>query len=156
MLGKIEGGRRRGRQRMRWLDGITNSIDEFEQTPGQADCILRSIGSQRVGHDPVTEQQQRQAKRNHSKSFSGELSYMTSNFIPSAITLQGTEKNYHQSHSSNGKTETKKKKGDMPSAGQTRTKTETPSTSGFSLLQTSALPVLPFQPQRTLKDNPSY
>ena len=27
MLGKIEGGRRRGRQRTRWLDGITNSID---------------------------------------------------------------------------------------------------------------------------------
>ena len=27
MLGKIEGGRRRGRQRMRWLDGISDSID---------------------------------------------------------------------------------------------------------------------------------
>ena len=27
ILGKIEGGRRRGRQRMRWLDGITDSID---------------------------------------------------------------------------------------------------------------------------------
>ena len=27
MLGKIEGGRRRGRQRMRWLDGIMNSMD---------------------------------------------------------------------------------------------------------------------------------
>ena len=27
MLGKIEGGRRRGRQRMRWLEGITSSMD---------------------------------------------------------------------------------------------------------------------------------
>ena len=27
MLGKIDGGRRRGRQRMRWLDGITGSMD---------------------------------------------------------------------------------------------------------------------------------
>ena len=27
MLGKIEGGRRRGRQRMRWLDGITDTMD---------------------------------------------------------------------------------------------------------------------------------
>ena len=30
MLGKIEGRRRRGQQRMRWLDGITNSVEEFE------------------------------------------------------------------------------------------------------------------------------
>ena len=29
MLGKIEGRRRRGRQRMRWLEGITDSMDEF-------------------------------------------------------------------------------------------------------------------------------
>ena len=29
MLGKIEGRRRRGRQRMRWLDGITDSMDEL-------------------------------------------------------------------------------------------------------------------------------
>ena len=28
MLGKVEGGRRRGRQRMRWLDGITDSTDK--------------------------------------------------------------------------------------------------------------------------------
>ena len=37
-LGKIEGRRRRGRQRMRWLDGITNSMGhEFEQTLGDSD-----------------------------------------------------------------------------------------------------------------------
>ena len=32
-LGKIEGRRRKGQQRMRWLDIITDSMDEFEQTP---------------------------------------------------------------------------------------------------------------------------
>ena len=36
ILGKIEGGRSRGQQKMRWLDGITDSMDmnESEQTPG--------------------------------------------------------------------------------------------------------------------------
>ena len=44
MLGKIEGGRRRGRQRMRWLDGIMSLMDmdgldghEFEQALGDGD-----------------------------------------------------------------------------------------------------------------------
>ena len=37
MLGKTEGRRRRGRQRMRWLDGIIHSMDEFEQALGAGD-----------------------------------------------------------------------------------------------------------------------
>ena len=36
MPGKIK-GRRRGRQRMKWLDGIINSMDEFEQTSGDSE-----------------------------------------------------------------------------------------------------------------------
>ena len=34
MLGKIESKRRRGRQRVRWLDGITDLMDVFGWTPG--------------------------------------------------------------------------------------------------------------------------
>ena len=38
MLGKIEGGRRRGQQRMRWLDGITNSLGVDDGQGGLACC----------------------------------------------------------------------------------------------------------------------
>ena len=37
MLGKIEGRRRRRRQRMRWLDDMPDSMDELEQAPGVGD-----------------------------------------------------------------------------------------------------------------------
>ena len=56
MLGKTEGRRRRGQQRMRWLDGITNSNGhEFEQTlgdgEGQGGLACCSPWGRRVGHD---------------------------------------------------------------------------------------------------------
>ena len=37
ILGKIEGRSRSGQQRMRWLDGITDSVDEFEQALGDGE-----------------------------------------------------------------------------------------------------------------------
>ena len=63
MLGKTEGRRRRGQQKMRWLDGINDSMDmslsKFqemlkERRPG----VLQYLRFQTVRHNLVTEQQQ--------------------------------------------------------------------------------------------------
>ena len=60
MLGKIEGLRRRGQQRMRWFNGITASmymtLSKFQELVMKRDPgVLQSRGSQRVRHDSGTE-----------------------------------------------------------------------------------------------------
>ena len=62
MLGKIEGRRRRGQQRIRWLGGIINSMDMSlsqlrEIVKNKKPGMLQSMGSQRVGHNWATEQE---------------------------------------------------------------------------------------------------
>ena len=61
LLGKTEGSGRREQQRMRWLDGIAYSRDISlsklrEMVKDGETGMLQSMGSQRVGHNLVTEQ----------------------------------------------------------------------------------------------------
>ena len=62
MLEKIEGRKRRGCQRIRWLDGITDAMDmnlgKLQEMIRDRDSVLHSMGLKIVRHDCVTEQQQ--------------------------------------------------------------------------------------------------
>ena len=54
MLGGIGGRRRRGRQRMRWLDGITNSNGhEFEHAPGDGEGLAESDRTEQLNNNKI-------------------------------------------------------------------------------------------------------
>ena len=60
MLRTIEGRRKRGQQRMRWFDGITNamnmSLSKVQELVIEKPGVLQSMRSQRVEHNLVTKQ----------------------------------------------------------------------------------------------------
>ena len=68
MLGKIGGKRGRGQQKMRWLDGITDSMNmnlskSQEIVKDSKPGVLQFMGLQRVEHSLATEQQQQEMGR---------------------------------------------------------------------------------------------
>ena len=68
MLGKVEGKRRRGQQRMRWLDSITDSMDmnvgKLQEIARDREAgMLQSMRSQRIRHDLGTDRHHHQMSR---------------------------------------------------------------------------------------------
>ena len=67
MLGKIEGKSRRGWQKVRWFNSITNSMDMslsklWDTVKDREAVVLQFLGSQRVGYNLATEQQNNSAE----------------------------------------------------------------------------------------------
>ena len=92
MLAKIEGRRRRGQQRIRWLDGITNS-KEFEQTlgdgEGQRNLACCSPGDYRVGHNFTNEQQRNTEEESNPPLGKARMTLYFTNQVPQfKITLK--------------------------------------------------------------------
>ena len=83
MLGKTEGKRRRGRQKMRRLDGITDSMDMslnklrevINEGQRSLACCSQLMGLQRVRHDSMTEEQQSSLLRTHPVSTESVVEY---------------------------------------------------------------------------------
>ena len=93
MLGKIEGRRRRGQQRMRWLDGIADSIDMSLSNSGswwwtRRPYLLRFMGPQRVGHDWATELNLTEVGHSFSSKEQASFNFMAAVTISSDFRVQ--------------------------------------------------------------------
>ena len=82
MLGQVEGRRRKGQQRMKWLDSIIDSTDmslsQLQEIVKEREAWrLQSMGSQRVKHNLVTEKQQQKAKLSLSSKMILDVSFLT-------------------------------------------------------------------------------
>ena len=84
MMGGIGGRRRRGWQRMRWLDGITDSVDmglgRLRKLVIESPGVLRFMGSQRVGHDWATELNWTEVRCIYANKFNPPLVYISISF----------------------------------------------------------------------------
>ena len=94
VLGKIEGRRRRGRQRRKWLNGIIDTMDMilgklWETVKDEKPGVLQSMGFQRTGHDLATEQQHFYYYVSHEMSVYFLLSYENTvvQFFPYLVSL---------------------------------------------------------------------
>ena len=93
MLGGIGGRRRRGRQRMRWLDVITDSMDMSLSNSGswwwtRRPYLLRFMGPQRVGHDWATELNLTEVGHSFSSKEQASLNFMAAVTISSDFRVQ--------------------------------------------------------------------
>ena len=96
-LGKIESRRRREQQRMRWLDGITDSMDEFEQAPGDDEGQGSLAGCSPWGHKELdttewlnlsSKESACQCRRHEFDPWSGKIPQAAGQLSPCATTIE--------------------------------------------------------------------